>query len=114
MHVGGFPDSDPEERAELAWSLQDDLLASEVGSVARPPTGAPAGAKGAAVEWAQLLVALAGTVPGLVAAVRGWQGRHPHASVTLEIDDDRVTLSDGSSEDGCALLEAWLQRHGDG
>jgi hypothetical protein len=114
VHVGGFPDSDPEEQAELAWSLQDDLVASEVGSVSRSPAVAPEGAKGAALEWAQLLVGLAGTVPGLVAAVRGWQGRHPHASVTLEIDGDRVTLSDGSSEDGRALLEAWLERHGDG
>jgi hypothetical protein len=112
VHVGGFPDSDPEERAALAWRLRDDLIASEVGSVSQPPAVAPVGAKGVALEWAQLLVTLAGTVPGLVAAVRAWQARHPHSSVTLEIDGDRVTLSDGSSPEGRALLEGWLQRHG--
>jgi len=112
VHVDGFPDSDPEERAELAWRLRDDLIASEIGSVSQARTVAPAGAKGVALEWAQLLVTLAGTVPGLVAVVRGWQVRHPHSSVTLEIDGDRVTLSDGSSAEGRALLEAWLQRHG--
>jgi hypothetical protein len=111
--VGGFPDSDPEERAELAWRLQDDLIASDVGSVSRPPVAAPAGAKGGALEWAQLFVTLAGTLPGLVVAVRGWLDRHPHASVTLEIDGDRVTLSDGSSREGRELLAAWLQRHDD-
>jgi hypothetical protein len=112
VHVGGFPDSDPEERAALAWGLRDDLIASEVGSVSHPPAVAPAGAKGVALEWAQLLVTLAGTVPGLVATVRAWQVRHPHSSVTLEIDGDRVTLSDGASPEGRALLEAWLHRHG--
>lgn len=113
MHVGGFPDSDPEEQAELAWRLQDDLVASDVGNVSRPPAPEPEGAKGAALEWAQLTVTLAGSLPALVAAVRGWRDRHPRASVTLEIDGDRVTLSDGSSREGRALLEAWVQHHGD-
>jgi membrane-associated two-gene conflict system component 1 (EACC1) len=113
VQVGGFPDSDPEERAELAWRLQDDLIASDLGTVSRPPAAEPQGAKGAALEWAQLLVALAGTLPGLVAAVRVCLDRHPHAWVTLEIDGDRVSLSDSSSREGRELLEAWLQRHGD-
>ena len=113
MHVAGFPDSDPEERAELAWRLQDDLVASDVGSISRPQAAGAKGAKGAALEWAQLLVTLAGTLPGLVVAVRGWLDRHPHASVTLEIDGDRVTLSDGGSREGRELLAAWLERHGD-
>jgi Effector Associated Constant Component 1 len=112
--MGGFPDSDPEERAELTSRLRDDLLAAEVGSVARPNAGAPAGAKGAALEWAQLVVTLTGSLPALIAAVRAWQDRHPRTSVTLEIDGDRVTLSDGRSEEGRALLEAWLHRHDDG
>ncbi len=114
MHVAGFSDSDPEERAELAWRLQEDLIEAEVGSVSRPPAATPAGAKGPALEWAQLVVTLLGTLPGLVAAVRGWHSRHVDASVTLEIDGDRVTLSDGSSREGRELLAAWLRRHGDG
>ncbi len=114
MHVDGFSDSDPEERAELAWRLQEDLIEADVGSVSRPPAPAPAGAKGPTLEWAQLLVTLVGALPGLVAAVRGWHNRHADASVTLEIDGDRVTLSDGSSREGRELLAAWLQRHVDG
>lgn len=114
MEVVGFPDSDPEERAELAWRLQEDLLTSDLGTVSRAPAASSAGAKGAAVEWAQLLVTLVGTLPGLVAVVRAWQDRHPRASVTLEVDGDRITLSDGRSREGRELLETWLQRHGDG
>ena len=60
------------------------------------------------------MVTLTGSLPGLLAAVRGWQARHPRTSVTLEIDGDRVTLSDGRSREGRELLEDWLQRHGDG
>jgi hypothetical protein len=112
--VGGFPDSDPEERAELASRLGEDLIAAELGSVSRPSAAAPPGAKGAALEWAQLLVTLTGSLPGLLAAVRAWQDRHPQASVTLEIEGDRITLSDGRSKEGRELLETWLARHGDG
>jgi hypothetical protein len=114
VYVGGFPDSDPDERVELAWGLEDDLAAYEVGRVSRAPALAPAGAKGAALEWAQLVVALTGTVPGLVAAVRSWLERHPRASVTLEIEGDRVTLTGSGTPEGRELLEAWLDRHGDG
>lgn len=114
LRVAGFSDSDSEEQAELAWRLQDELSSLDVEDVTRVPTAPPAGAKGAALEWAQLVVTLAGTLPGLVAAVRRWAARHPGAEVTVEVDGDRVTLSDASAEDRQRLLSAWLLRHGDG
>jgi Effector Associated Constant Component 1 len=114
VEVAGFPDSDSEERAELASRLRTELIAAEVGTVSRPPAAAPTGAKGAALEWAQLLVTLTGSLPALLAAVRAWHDRHPHAAVTLEIEGDRVTLSDRRSPEGRAMLEDWLHRHGDG
>ena len=114
MRVAGFPDSDPEEQAELAWRLQEDLSSLDVEDVTRTSTDPPAGAKGAGLEWAQLVVTLGGTLPALVAAVRGWAERHPGAEVTLELDGDCVTLSDASPEERQRLLSAWLRRHGDG
>ena len=114
LRVAGFPDSDPEERAELAWRLQDELSSLDVEDVTRATRASPAGAKGVALEWAQLVVTLAGTLPALVAAVRSWAERHPGAEVTLEVDGDRVMLSDASAEDRQRLVSAWLRRHGDG
>ena len=72
LTVAGFRDSDPEEQAELAWGLQGELSSLDVESFTRAHAEAPPGAKGAALDWAQLVVSLAGTLPALVAAVRSW------------------------------------------
>jgi len=110
--MGGYADSDAEERAELTWQLQDDLSRSGVGDVDRPEARAPTGAKGAALEWAQLVVTLAGSMPALVTAVRGWLGRHPGASITLEIQGDQLKLESPTARQQQDLIDAWIARHG--
>jgi hypothetical protein len=110
LHVAGYPDSDDAERADLASHLRDDLLAHEVEAI-HPRVPAPAGAKGAALDWAQLVVSLAGTAPALIAAVNGWLGRHPRAKLALEIDGDRLALDDASPDERRRLLDAFLARH---
>jgi len=82
-------------------------------TVAHPEVHAPEGPKGAAFEWAQLVVALAGSLGPLLAALRGWIGRHPDAGITLEIDGDKITLDKASPADR-RLVEAFLARHGGG
>jgi hypothetical protein len=114
VRVQGLPDSDDEERAELASRLRDEMLEQGVEEVAHPEADAPAGAKGAAFEWAQLVVGLAGSLGPLLAALRGWIGRHPDAAITLEIDGDKITLDEASPADRQRLLEAFLARHGAG
>jgi hypothetical protein len=111
VQVQGLPDSDDEERAELAGRLRDELLEQGVEEVAHPETHAPEGAKGAALEWAQLVVSLTGSLGPLVAALRGWSGRHPDAAITLEIDGDEITLDKASPADRERLVEAFLARH---
>jgi hypothetical protein len=112
VQVQGLPDSDDEERAELASRLRDEMLEQGVEEVAHPEVQAPEGAKGAAFEWAQLVVGLAGSLGPLLAALRGWIGRHPDAGITLEIDGDKITLDKASPTDRQRLLEAFLARHG--
>jgi Effector Associated Constant Component 1 len=112
LHVAGYPDSDAEERAELTWRLEQELRELDVEDVSRPGCNVPAGAKGSALEWAQLVVSFAGALPALVAAVRGWQGRHQGASITMEIDGDRLTLTDLPADERSDLLETWMARHG--
>jgi hypothetical protein len=112
VQVQGLPDSDDEERAELASRLRDEMLQEGVADVAHPEAHAPEGAKGAAFEWAELLVGLAGSLGPLLAALRGWIGRHPDAGITLEIDGDKITVDKASPTDRQRLLEAFLARHG--
>jgi hypothetical protein len=114
VQVQGLPDSDDEERADLASRLRDEMLDQGVEEVAHPEVHAPAGAKGAALEWAHLVVGLAGSLGPLLAALRGWIGRHPDAAVTLEIEGDKITLDKASPADRQRLVEAFLARHGAG
>jgi hypothetical protein len=114
VQVQGLPDSDDEERAELAGRLRDEMLQQGVEEVGHPEVHAPEGAKGAAFEWAQLVVGLAGSLGPLLAALRGWIGRHPDAGITLEIDGDKIALDKASPAERQRLVEAFLARHGTG
>jgi hypothetical protein len=114
LHMSGYPDSDEEERAELAWRLEAELRDAdlEIDEVSRPPAQAPAGAKGSAMDWAQLVVALAGTLPPFVSAVMAWKERHPGASLVLEVDGDALALDELPAGERSKLIAAWLERHG--
>jgi hypothetical protein len=113
VHVVGYPDSDMEERADLASRLREEIRDHGIDDVSHPAGEPPPGSKGGALEWAQLVVTLAGTVPSLVMAMQGWLGRHPNAAVTLEIGGDRLTLDEASADERQRLLETFLARHGD-
>ena len=111
LDVAGYPDSDDLERADLATRLMEDLRAHDV-NAAHPDAKAPPGSKGAALDWAQLVVTLAGTAPGMIAAVNSWLDRHPGTAVSLEIDDDTLKLEAASPDERRRLVEAFLARHG--
>jgi hypothetical protein len=113
VSVEGYADSDDEERADLASRLRDDLLAHDL-EVAHPESEPPAGSKGAALEWAQLVVSVSGSAPAMLAALQGWRGRNRSAAVSLEIDGDKLTLDEASPEDQRRLVESFLARHGAG
>ncbi len=109
--IEGYDDSDARERAELASNLERSLRQLDfVDDVRRPERAAPPGARGDAVAWAELVVAVSGGLPGLLAAVHAWQRRHG-ATLTVEKDGETVTLRAGAPEEQRELLAAWLERH---
>jgi hypothetical protein len=107
----GHEDSDAEERAELAAQLASELNA--LGAVRHPPApDPPGGTKGTALEWASLVVTLAGALPALVGAIQSWLDRRGRrTSVTLRLGDDEITLDSASDAEQRALLRAFLARH---
>jgi hypothetical protein len=113
LHVSGYSDSDDEECADLTTRLRADLLARDL-AVSYPPAEALPGSKGASLDWAQLVVTLAGAVSPMIAALQGWLGRHPRAAVSLEIDGDKLTLEEASPAEQRRLVETFLARHGAG
>ena len=112
VQVAGYPDSDGEERADLAWRLREEIQEHGIDDVSHPSVASPAGSKGAGLDLAQLVVAFSGTLPSLVMAIQGWFGRHPNAAVTLEIDGDKLVLDEASPADRQRLMEVFLARHG--
>jgi hypothetical protein len=109
-------DSDPEERAELAFRLRDELAGLDVDSIQLGGSAdAPDGAKsGNAVEWGTLLVAVvsSGALTALVNAVGAWAARQRGGSVSVKIGADELVLSAASREDQRRLVEEWLERQG--
>jgi hypothetical protein len=103
--------ADMEESAELTSRLRGELLGLELGGVRRPPAVTPAGAKGDALAWAELVVSLSGSLPVLIDAIRSWRGRQRGATVTIEHAGDRLILSDATPAQQSALVDAWLARH---
>lgn len=105
------PDADAEDLRELADSLREAVLDTEVDDV-RPATAgqAPAGAKsGEVLAVGALVVTLAPTVvEGLMAVVSSWLSRQPE-EVEVEVDGQRfrgrVTRSQRDE-----LVAAYLRR----
>jgi hypothetical protein len=45
VHVAGYPDSDREERADLAWRFREELRDQGIDDVSHPSSSPPPGAK---------------------------------------------------------------------
>jgi hypothetical protein len=108
--VGG---ADAEERDEATRALRAELLELDVDAVDRPSAPAPDGARGGeAVTLGTLLVTLGPSALAAVAgAIQSWWARRGDRSVVLELDGDRVELSNASDEDRRLLVDAFLARH---
>ena len=112
VEIAGYADSDAEERAELARRLESELSELDVEEILHPADQAPPGAKGDALQWAQLAVTFAGSLPALIGVIRGFVGRHSGAAVSVEIDGDRLSLGEPTPDERQALVDAWIARHG--
>ena len=119
LFMGGYDDSDLQERAKLGGEL-----ANVLGAVAevRPAEGvAPPHAKSAgAIEWAQLVVTLVGTLPVVMQAIQSWLERRGgltddrRASVTVKLGDDEITVDSEWTVEQQELVRAFLERHAAG
>ena len=110
MQVLGAADSDDHELAELMRRLKDDLRHVDADAVRHPAVEAPPGAKGAALDWAQVIVTMSGSLPPLIALVRGFSRRNRDCAVVLEADGDTLRLEGGNEDERRRLAEAWLAR----
>jgi hypothetical protein len=106
-------DSDPEELAEWADQLRDEMLEADATSVALlAAQEAPGGAKGLGALVGQLAAQVA-TLDGLrsvVGAVRAWASRSGR-TVEVSIDGDVLKIGRASEGQQEQIINAWLARH---
>lgn len=116
LFMGGYDDSDSQERRRLGGDLANAL---EAVAEVRPREGvAPAPAKSAgAIEWAELVVTLVGTLPVVMQTIQSWLGRRGglspdrRASVTVKIGEDEITVNSEWNAEQQELVRAFLERH---
>lgn len=107
--VGGLGEDD-ERAADLARMLQAALRSAGIDAhVGGRSTSSLA--KGAALDWAQLVVSFTGGLPFVVQAIRGWRSRAPSTTLHIRIDDDQLDLGAVDEATETRLVEAFIQRH---
>jgi hypothetical protein len=113
IDAGSQADQSLIERA--GRNLRNDLLQLEVERVdVLPMPAAPAGAKGAGLDWTRMLISVAGSgglLNALLANLQAWVSRDKERSVTIEISGDKLTVQGISLAEQKRLIDAWLDRH---
>lgn len=103
--------SDDGRAADLTWELQQWLRDADLDPVVA--TGQPTeDAKGAALDWANLVVTATGGLPFLIQIIRGWVSRSRGTRVTISLDGDTLTLEGTDEETQRRLVDTFLARHG--
>jgi hypothetical protein len=111
IHVDSMPDDDGEDLARLTRQLRQDILELNVHSVnpVRSST-IPPGAKGDPLTLSSLAVTLAPAVlTALTNVLQSWLTRHERASVTLEHEGRKLTVTGNPTSDQQRLLEGFIK-----
>jgi hypothetical protein len=110
--------ADAERLAVLTGYLRADLLKLDVDNVTMLPVGEPPlGTRGTDVAAVGgLLVTLSESAEGLLSvinSIRDWlrRGQDNQRRVRLELDGDKLELSQASAADQQQLIELFLSRH---
>ena len=115
LRIATDPETDEQEMEEFWRRLRQELAELDVDAVDQVRGGeAPAGAKGDSVTLGMLLVTLAasgGVLTTLISTVQSWLTRQKRHAVTLEIEGDKLVITNASSEQQQRLIDAFLSRH---
>lgn len=111
-------DAGPEELAELAVQLREQVLELDIESAepttaGRAPQGTRTGEILVAGALTVMLAQSSGLLTALIETVRSWVSLSGARSVRLEIDGDELEVTGVSRSDQRELTQAWIDRHSD-
>ncbi len=114
IDIGDAPDAEAGELDEATVQLRRELLELDIDDVERPAAGPPPpGTRGAeAVVLGTLLVTLGREgIRALGRVLTDWLSRNTRRTITLQLDEDVIELTNVSTENQQRLLDAFLARH---
>jgi hypothetical protein len=115
LNIDAGTDADEEERLDLVRRLREALLAlSEVENIESPYVPPIAASKAVGIDWQTLVVTLAasgGVLTTLITNLQAWLTRYERASVTVEVNGDKLEVKGASSEVQRRLVDDWISRH---
>jgi hypothetical protein len=104
-----------EEKPEsLARHLRKEILSLPVKDVEFATIEQAIGTRSAAIDWTRLFVTLAasgGVLSTLITAIQVWLTHRRGNKVVVEVDGDKLELSDSTDEERQKLIELWLKEH---
>lgn len=113
IDIDAGPGSDRAEVADLVVELRNELVEHELDPTV-VGSAAPPGAKGALVELGSTMVVLAasgGVLTTLVGTLQAWLLRHAGSRIAIELDGDKLELTDATDEERRRAVALWLARH---
>jgi hypothetical protein len=104
---------DIRELEQLTYQLRDEIKELDVEKVGieKSIDEIPKGAKtGEIVTFGNLLVHLAPSViPSIINSAISWLSNHKSHSITVEIDGDKLEVTNPSSEQQKRLIDTWIR-----
>jgi len=110
LTISSAQDADERELAELSQKLRAAVLESEA-DIVEPmrADAAPARAKGDPFSLASLAITIApAAIEGLIRIIQAWVSRHDRASVTIEAEGAKFTVTGDPSAMQQQLFDAFL------
>lgn len=109
-------EQDDELTDRMTRRLRTELLELDVDSADLKPGVAPADSKTAdPITIGAIIVGLGaagGAIPAVIGLLRDWLARQPNpVEVSVTIDGDTVTLTNGTPDQQQALVDSFLRRH---
>ena len=119
LQVQSAADCDRDELDELTQQLKSELLETSVDSIEpvispEQPVGTRVGDPMTVGQLLITLGAAGGVLTTFVGAIRDWALRGEKRSVTIEMNGDKLTVTELSEDNQQSLINAWIVRHGGG
>ena len=119
LNIVPGPEDDTEQLEVLTQQLREELIELDVEAVdfINVRERHPRVKSGDPFTWGMLVVTLAasgGVLTKLIDMLQSWLTRSDSRSLSLEIDGDKLEVTDISSQKQQQLIEYWLSRHSGG